>query len=116
MTRSVADNSGNGLSNFFPLVVIDDRAQIAGLLPTDLNLSSPAEEYISRINHAAQISTEAGRRTSRKSRRLSSFAIIGHELFFHALATMHTPRYRTENAGALLATGRASRSLPTPNS
>jgi predicted helicase len=26
----------------------------------------------------------------------------GEDLFFHAIAAMHTPQYRTENAGALL--------------
>ena len=30
------------------------------------------------------------------------FSLDAHDLFFHALATMHTPQYCTENAGALL--------------
>ncbi len=102
VTRSVADNNGNGLSSFFPLVVIDERARIAGLLPTELNLSNLAEAYISQINQARQSSTEAGRARLAQEPPTIDFAIIGHEVFFHALSTMHTPRYRTENSGALL--------------
>jgi len=100
--RSIGDNFGNGLSNFFPLVVMDERAHIAGLLPTDLNLSGAAEQYIFLINQIAQRSTETGRANLAKEPAHIEFAICGHELFFHALATMHTPRYRTENAGALV--------------
>jgi len=81
---------------------MDERAHIAGLLPTDLNLSGAAEQYIFLINQIAQRSTETGRANLAKEPAHIEFAICGHELFFHALATMHTPRYRTENAGALV--------------
>ena len=33
---------------------------------------------------------------------LAPFASDPHSLFFHSLSVMHTPRYRTENSGALL--------------
>lgn len=62
-------------ANAFPLKVLD-----AGLfdLHRKVNLAADYEIFLEKKN----LNTE--------------------DLFFHALATMHTPRYRTENAGALL--------------
>ena len=62
----------------FPLFVMS-RAQT--LLESDnlrINVSEGAARYVSQIGGNEQ------------------------DLFFYSLATMHTPRYRTENAGALL--------------
>ncbi len=78
VTQSVADNFGNGLSNFFPAIVIESAGTLLSQIDCRPNVSTPAESY------------------------LSSIVAPPADLFFHALATMHTPRYRTENAGALL--------------
>ncbi len=73
----LADNFGNGLSNFFPAVVIES-ASLHSNMEVRANLSLPAESY------------------------LDSLAAPKPDLFYHALAIMHAPAYRTENAGALL--------------
>jgi Type ISP C-terminal specificity domain/N-6 DNA Methylase len=76
-TKSLADNFGNGLSNFFPAIIIEAGTLLAGVT-SHPNVSTSAEVY------------------------LSSVALPALDLFLHALATMHTPSYRAENAGALL--------------
>jgi Type ISP C-terminal specificity domain/N-6 DNA Methylase len=76
VVRGLADNFGNGLSNFFPAVVLEET-----LLSEDqcrANLSDASEAYLGSI-HADHT-----------------------DIFFHALAIMHTPQYRAENSGALL--------------
>jgi len=75
-TPVLADNFGNGFSNFFPLLVRreGDLLADAGLHP---NLSPDAQAYLSEIG-------------------------CSHEqLFFHVVAMLHAPAYRTENQGAL---------------
>ncbi len=63
----------------FPLKVMDRDATLLNLGDgVRTNLSAAGEKYVSRIG-AGEL-----------------------DPFFHALAIMHTPRYRTENAGALL--------------
>jgi hypothetical protein len=64
-------------SSFFPTEIIE-ASPILGVLQIRANVSGAAEAYINSI--------EAPERS----------------LFFHALAIMHTPQYRKENAGALL--------------
>ena len=76
VTAIVADNFGNGFSNFFPLHTAQtgQSAWRCGV----------ASEYID----------ESGK----------YLAAIGasHELlFYHAIAILHSPAYRTENQGAL---------------
>jgi predicted helicase len=77
-TRSLSDNFGNGLSNFFPAIVLDSAGTLMSAIESHANLSAAAEAHLVSIS-APPLS-----------------------LFLHALATMHTPRYRAENAGALL--------------
>jgi hypothetical protein len=77
VVNGLADNFGNGLSNFFPAVVIEP-ATVHSPAEIRANLSGTAETYLDAI------------------------AAPRPDLFFHALATMHTPTYRTESAGALL--------------
>jgi hypothetical protein len=77
-TRSLADNFGNGLSSFFPAIVLESAGTLLSELTSHANISTAAETYLSLI------------------------AAPPSDLFFHALATMHTPSYRAENAGALL--------------
>lgn len=78
ITRCVADNFGNGLSSFFPAVVLDRAGTLLSDSECRPNLTRAAEEY------------------------LSSLKLSPLSLFYHALATMHAPAYRTENSGALL--------------
>jgi hypothetical protein len=92
----LCDNFGNGFSNFFPMYIRDDPSdpqfpemaaravQLGGTHSVDgkvtrviLNLSSGAAVY------------------------LSSKAAQHADLFYHALAILHSPSYRSENAGAL---------------
>jgi hypothetical protein len=78
IVNGLADNFGNGLSNFFPAVVIESAGTLLSSVEIRPNLSRPAESY------------------------LESLGAPELDLFHHALATMHTPAYRTENSGALL--------------
>lgn len=54
------------------------------------NITIPAEQYLDQIGAVSQLHVPTSSPHSTAS------------LFFHALAIMHTPRYRAENAGALL--------------
>ena len=76
ITPRLADNFGNGLSSYFPLMVRDPNPIHAGDPPTP-NTSAGAEGYLAAIG-------------------------ADHEaLFFHIVATLHSPAYRAENQGAL---------------
>jgi hypothetical protein len=76
-TKSLADNLGNGFSSFFAI-----RVKTTALEESDgegwrWNLSDLAREYLVSLDAPLD------------------------SLFFHALATLHAPAYRAENAGAL---------------
>ncbi len=101
--KAIADNFGNGLSTFFPAVTLavanynwldGNGDKFRGLGPfyfRTANLSEAALKYLYRFGIDA--SPEASPRLKPEE---------ATDLFFHALAIMHTPLYRTENAGALL--------------
>jgi hypothetical protein len=78
VSRALSDQFGNGMSHFIPSKIFID----AGLYQTaeneQLNLSVAANEF----------ANERGMDPA--------------DLFFHALAIMHTPEYRKQNSGALL--------------
>ncbi|GAB4207938.1 MAG: DNA methyltransferase [Roseiflexaceae bacterium] len=83
VARVLADNFGNGLSNFFPLYLMPtgteqrdlfDEPAASGPQP---NLSERAREYLAGLGADAA------------------------DLFFHTIAVLHAPAYREENAGAL---------------
>ena len=76
VTDSLADNFGNGLSNFFPLE-LHKQGNLLGDAASHLNLSEKAEKYLAAIGASHEL------------------------LFFHAVAILHSPAYRTENQGAL---------------
>ena len=82
---ALADNFGNGFSNFFPLCVLGSRAQTlfggdsSGPKP---NLSEKAVANLQGLGFA-DLNTAA------------------EHLFYHILAVLQTPAYREENAGAL---------------
>ena len=78
IVNGLADNFGNGLSSFFPAVIIESAGTLLSTVDIRANLSQPAETY------------------------LDSLEAPKLDLFYHSLATMHTPGYRAENAGALL--------------
>lgn len=82
VTNLLADNQGNGLSNFFPLYRERPASQLlafgengAGDFLT--NLSPAAAAYLTQLDADAR------------------------ELFFHIVAILHAPPYRRDNADAL---------------
>ena len=87
--RILADNFGNGFSNFFPLYLYATRQAQLGLFEADQvplgarkpNLSDQAKDYLAGFG----LSPEEG----------------AEMLFYHTLAVLHSPVYRVENAGAL---------------
>jgi len=73
-TTALADNLGAGCSNYFPLYLAPD------------------------------ITSNGARRESLSGRARAYLAAVGagaETLFYHALAVLHAPAYRTANAGAL---------------
>jgi hypothetical protein len=83
-SRVLSDNFGNGLSNYFPLLLksTHDGDSLFGGSVDDIpesNLSDGAKKYLRSLK-------------SEKSPEL---------LFFHILAVLHAPIYRAENSGAL---------------
>jgi hypothetical protein len=78
VTQFLADNMGNGLSNFFPMYQRDDGGRIA----------------LDRINVRPNL-------TQRAEKYLADTASDVTDLFHHVLAILHAPAYRSENAGAL---------------
>jgi hypothetical protein len=74
--RCLADNFGNGLSNFFPLYLANNATLLQRTEPQP-NLCADSDKYLATIGSDAP------------------------NLFHHAVATLHAPSYRIENAGAL---------------
>jgi Type ISP C-terminal specificity domain/Phage integrase family len=78
-TKILADNLGNGLSNYFPVYL--ERQVFLGtgeeIRERDPNLSTTAKKYLERLGCTPE------------------------DLFYHCLAIMHSAQYRTDNAGAL---------------
>jgi hypothetical protein len=78
----LADNFGNGLSSFFPLYV-KEQGLFGGAEPRT-NLSDEARAYLRALAGVEEVSGK-----------------LAADLFYHALAVLHAPAYRLENAGAL---------------
>ena len=76
VTSIVADNFGNGFSNFFPLQV-HEEGNLLGAAALHPNISDAARKYIVALGASAD------------------------DLFYHIVAVLHSPAYRTENQGAL---------------
>jgi hypothetical protein len=76
VTSIVADNFGNGFSNFFPLL-IHEEGNLLGAAAQHPNMSDAAQKYLVTLGASDE------------------------ELFFHIVAVLHSPAYRTENQGAL---------------
>jgi hypothetical protein len=87
--RILADNFGNGFSNFFPLYLYATRQAQLGLFEAEQvpiggrkpNLSDKAQDYLAGFGLSPEDGAEL--------------------LFCHTLAVLHSPVYRIENAGAL---------------
>jgi len=75
--KTLADNFGNGLSNFFPLFLHSDGTSLLDPKGKRPNLSEAATVYLSDLQATPE------------------------DFFYHTLAVLHAPAYRTENAGAL---------------
>ena len=78
----LADNFGNGLSSFFPLYL------------------STATENLSLLDHGRSERLKPNLNIEAAS-YLSRLEVTEQDLFYHTLALLHAPAYRTENAGAL---------------
>lgn len=65
-------------ASLFPMELVEDEVGLLATGQISPNLSQQASAWISGLSATP------------------------YSAFFHAIATMHTPRYRTENAGALL--------------
>jgi predicted helicase len=76
VTSALADNFGNGLSNFFPLF-LHQPGDLLGATQTHPNISDQAKSYLSAIEVSADL------------------------LFYHVIAILHSPAFRAENQGAL---------------
>ncbi len=76
VTSTLADNFGNGFSNFFPLRVREGESLIAeaALHP---NISKQAQAYLADVGAGFE------------------------NLFYHVVAILHSPDFRRENQGAL---------------
>ena len=93
VTHSLGDNIGNGLSNYFPLLLratdvdANDPNVLMGTLPeTRFNLSGAAKTYLALLT----LPTEP-----------TPLLALAEALFYHTLAILHAPAYREANDGAL---------------
>ena len=77
LIRGLADNFGNGFSNFFPMLLCDHGIGNNGNSVQRANLSGTAQNYLQHIRANAE------------------------DLFYYVIATLHDPAYRIANAGAL---------------
>ena len=77
LIRGLADNFGNGFSNFFPMQLRDPDIGNNGQGNPRGNLSATAQHYLDRLGLSVE------------------------DLFHHVLAVLHHPAYREANAGAL---------------
>ena len=82
VTSVLADNFGSGLSSFFPLYLAASKTQ------TSLFGSEEAETFEANLSEAAKA-------------YVARIGIEPAQLFNHTIAVIHSPTYRTENAGAL---------------
>ena len=88
VSRVLADNFGNGLSNFFPLLLSPDAGK------------SSAEAH-PKLFASATLSGPQPNLTDFAREYLAGMKCGAEELFFHIVTVVHAPLYREENAGAL---------------
>jgi REP element-mobilizing transposase RayT len=90
-TRVLADNFGNGLSNFFPLYLKDEEAHKA-LLADRTHIETRMLPHGTRPNLSDML--------ARHLKRIGAIA-DAPDAFYHTLAILHAPEYRKQNGGAL---------------
>ena len=102
ITRQLADNFGNGLSSFFPAWTRDIE------LGTDGNSGERLPESQLSLRRKPESSGADGNGVQRRpnlspaaQRYLDRLDLGVEDLFYHALAVLHDPAYRRDNAGAL---------------
>ena len=83
VVRAMADNFGNGLSNFFPLYL--KAKSMPGTLFTKSSVQPTSTMNLSKLLETY----------------LQSLKVDPPDFFMHCVAVLHAPSYRTENAGAL---------------
>lgn len=83
VVRAMADNFGNGLSNFLPLYL-----KAGGTPATLFTKSSVQPTSTPNLSKLLQM-------------YLESLKVDPPDFFMHCVAVLHLPSYRTENAGAL---------------
>ena len=84
VATSLADNFGNGFSNFFPLYL-------------RTGLPSEADTLFAKIE---RLETKPNL-TASAAAFLAHLSAAPDTLFFHVVAVLHSPAYRKENSGAL---------------
>ncbi len=85
VTRVLADNFGNGLSSFFPLLV----RPVAGL-PYPVDSKAEQDQEGNRLNLSVAALTY-----------ICTLQAEPRTLFFHSVCILHTPRFRSENKDPL---------------
>jgi hypothetical protein len=93
VVRVLADNFANGLSNFFPLF-LRTKATSAVVKETpqmDLDMGGGGAEDADPVPNLTPFARDY----------LAELGAQPEDLFFHIVAILHSPAYRTENAGAL---------------
>ncbi len=85
-TGALADNFGNGLSSYFPLLVREsgDPGSLFADAPGDTAECRPNLSEVA-LAHLEKIGADS----------------TPEDLFYHAVAVLHSPAYREENAGGL---------------
>lgn len=94
VTRVLADNFGNGLSNFFPLY-LKPTAQTLDLFSIPEPLATPNRSLNLHDNARAYICDLFG------VDELAALELLAEVLFLHVIAVLHAPAYCRENAEAL---------------
>jgi len=83
VVKILADNFGNGLSNYFPLYL-----SVSAVPPTLFGIHDPLKPIPNLSQKAAVYIAQIG--------------VTAEDLFYHMATVLNTPLYRAENAGALV--------------
>ena len=95
--KVLSDNFGNGLSNFFPMLLREDFDVSVSALRETPDLFSPRSD-----GGGGTSKTAIRPNLSDKAAAYSAgLRVKPDTLFYHTLAVLHAPEYRAENSGAL---------------
>ena len=101
LVRGLADNFGNGFSNFFPLRLGDRQIEINTTASTNNPEACPPVHTARRIGSDDRGPRHRPNLSAIARRYLQRHGADVEDLFHHALAVLHDPAYREANAGAL---------------